>query len=624
MKRITAIQLQNYRAFYGQYAPIELPNGQNLLIYGENGSGKSSLFKALSNFFSSSRNSTLNFTTNHHNPNPDGEIKFTFCDFDSTTNNIIEGTDTDLIFSTANSNNNVQFVKDTDLIKGFLDYRSLLDVYNHKQAQPNLFTLIVNDLLYERIPRRGGTEGLGGRFNRIISQMQGAYNRRVREHQNGLRELPQFENALRETLQHIFRRLNYFLIKYFKLNLRVGFNLSPITFNYTGWKPNTNLRLELKLNGVLINDHRDFLNEARLSALAICLYLASLKQNPQSFDYKILFLDDVFVGLDAGNRIPILNILKNEFADYQIFISTYDRHWFEIAKSQFNMQSPSQWLFYEFYVGTENNGTREFDVPIMVEGATNYEKGVQYLHNRERPDYPAAANYFRKALEDVVQKIPKYETTNAANTQIPDFKLIPLTEKARNFLFKTNNPTQYIDKIIPLIPALLHPLSHHEITAPVYKNELLTIETYLPKLKHQLEDLEIENNFKCLLERDKMFRIKFDINAQQNEYGYYDIKIIEPLIKIKKTPYCDISKTKCKAIKCSILKNSSVISSNNLPAKNPSFNYTSLFDAYEKIFDHLQTQPQFATLVKASNYIEAIEVYKENSWQPLSTELMVW
>lgn len=55
MKRITNLEILNFRAFFDAYQ-IELPKGENLLIYGENGSGKSSLFKLVSNFLRSSQN----------------------------------------------------------------------------------------------------------------------------------------------------------------------------------------------------------------------------------------------------------------------------------------------------------------------------------------------------------------------------------------------------------------------------------------------------------------------------------------------------------------------------------------------------------------------------------------
>ena len=46
MKKITQIKINNYKAYIEEEV-INLPQGENLLIYGENGSGKSSLFPSL-------------------------------------------------------------------------------------------------------------------------------------------------------------------------------------------------------------------------------------------------------------------------------------------------------------------------------------------------------------------------------------------------------------------------------------------------------------------------------------------------------------------------------------------------------------------------------------------------
>ena len=52
--RITEIEIKNFRAFYGCSYQIDLhKTGKNLLIYGENGSGKSSLYLALKLFLES-------------------------------------------------------------------------------------------------------------------------------------------------------------------------------------------------------------------------------------------------------------------------------------------------------------------------------------------------------------------------------------------------------------------------------------------------------------------------------------------------------------------------------------------------------------------------------------------
>lgn len=56
--KIKKVEIKDYKAFYGvNEFNIE---GQNLFIYGENGSGKSSFYYALKDFFQSS-SETLNY-----------------------------------------------------------------------------------------------------------------------------------------------------------------------------------------------------------------------------------------------------------------------------------------------------------------------------------------------------------------------------------------------------------------------------------------------------------------------------------------------------------------------------------------------------------------------------------
>lgn len=57
--KITNIEIKNFKAFPKSYQ-IDLYNaGKNLIVYGENGSGKSSLYLALKYFFESGLVETL-------------------------------------------------------------------------------------------------------------------------------------------------------------------------------------------------------------------------------------------------------------------------------------------------------------------------------------------------------------------------------------------------------------------------------------------------------------------------------------------------------------------------------------------------------------------------------------
>ena len=55
--RITKIEIRNFRAFPSIYQIDLHKAGKNLLVYGENGSGKSSLYLALKCFLESSERS---------------------------------------------------------------------------------------------------------------------------------------------------------------------------------------------------------------------------------------------------------------------------------------------------------------------------------------------------------------------------------------------------------------------------------------------------------------------------------------------------------------------------------------------------------------------------------------
>ena len=624
MKKITEIEIENYRAFFGKYEPIQLPNGQNFLLYGENGSGKSSLFKALNNYFSSSRNPALPFSKNHHSNANNGALEITFSDYDPTTTKVIHGTSQQLNFASiaGNSTNSIAFVRDTELIKGFLDYRNLLEVYNHRVAKPNLFKLIVSELLLNYTPV-GGTYPIGERWLYLINQLNVTYSRNTKQYKVAFEQLPIFEALLNVTLGRIFLQLNALLIKYFKLNLRVWYILQPINYNFKKRQPNADLCLDLQLNGIRITNQSDYLNEARLSALSVCLYLAAVLQNPSytGFDYKILFLDDIFIGLDAGNRLPILNILKDKFPEYQIFISTYDRHWFELAKNHFAIEAPDKWLTAEFYVGKETIGKLEFEKPIVVAGESDYEKAVQFLNHRSKPDYPAAANYFRKALEETIHNyIPEYEAADAESTQIPDHKLTRLVFTTKNYLQKTGNHVTHINRIAALLSPLMHPLSHHEISSPIYKGELQILQTEIPKLKEQLISLDHEANFKCMHESKKHLKITFKVNTAISHFIEYEIVLQENLLKKFNLAGLPIlSLCNCRTLKCFGENNGTPLATFQPNKDDIRFHYTSLNDAYIKIHSYLMTL--VGSFLPELNFLDAIEYHDGTNWQPINNIL---
>ncbi|MDX9742914.1 MAG: ATP-binding protein, partial [Arcobacteraceae bacterium] len=100
-----------------------------------------------------------------------------------------------------------------------------------------------------------------------------------------------------------------------------------------------NIDFKILLSNVELRNHWSNLNEAKLSALNLAIYLSSvLGKKP---DIPILVLDDLLISLDMNNRDKVLSLLldrtlnqegqTNFFDDeYQMFIFTHDRAFFEL------------------------------------------------------------------------------------------------------------------------------------------------------------------------------------------------------------------------------------------------------------------------------------------------------
>ena len=258
-----------------------------------------------------------------------------------------------------------------------------------------------------------------------------------------------------------------------------------------------------------LSKHDEVLNEARLTAIAISVYLAHIFVIPDS-DLKILFLDDIFIGLDMTNRIPLIKILtasdlgdgKSSFRDYQIFLTTYDREWFNLAGTYLD----NHWNKIEFYVDSYSCNVER---PLIRRSGTYKDRAEFHLIHG---DYPACANYLRKAFEQVFREIlpdnmlhPQYDSNDIENSLIIVSKNqleIKETEDAWVFQSKSlagdkkslsrpiglqrlierfkilSNDYQlgfsFFDDLNSIKNRLLNPLSHHDLKSPVFKSELET------------------------------------------------------------------------------------------------------------------------------------------------------
>ena len=214
-----------------------------------------------------------------------------------------------------------------------------------------------------------------------------------------------------------------------------------------------------------------------------------IKRHVQGVACKILFLDDIFIGLDIGNRLPLLKILETDFSAYQIFITTYDKPWYEFVKSTY-LHNNTAWKTYEFYARRARKG---FEIPILREDKSN--SHVQnYIDTAQAHfdsgDNKAAGVYLRSAFEFILKrycfgkKVPVPYYLDSSKMKTNDFWLA--LKK-----YKNSHPTCgltpiTITQIDHFTSLVLNPLSHHDINKHEITTEIQGALTTIATLKAEL------------------------------------------------------------------------------------------------------------------------------------------
>ena len=295
-------------------------------------------------------------------------------------------------------------IRDANKLKSFLTYKHLLEIHHvQKGQQIDLFNLLVNGVLkHFRYTLTYGKE-LGELWqtveNQIAKTTDNSYNLTQKKKEVNA-ALKTFNEAFSELFktdspEYILKHANPILDQFnHKLVIKLAYRQAKPDSDYQAIE-NNHVHIDLTYAGKKITEPHLFLNEARLSAIAISIYLGMIKRHIQGIPCKILFLDDIFIGLDIANRLPLLNILKSEFPDYQIFITTYDKPWYEYAKSY--LEGVENWKTLEFYAHETKEG---FETPLINEGDF-LQKATEHCKNC---DYKAAAVYTRSAFEKILRK----------------------------------------------------------------------------------------------------------------------------------------------------------------------------------------------------------------------------
>ena len=104
-----------------------------------------------------------------------------------------------------------------------------------------------------------------------------------------------------------------------------------------------------------------FHSEGHQDGMGVCLYLALMKR---LFGDRFTFalLDDVVMSVDAGHRYQFCKLLKTEFPDTQLIITTHDRLWAEQMKSAGLVTRKTSLAFHSWTIDTGPLVESNFDI----------------------------------------------------------------------------------------------------------------------------------------------------------------------------------------------------------------------------------------------------------------------
>ena len=390
--RITGVEIANYRGFAGDSFRLTLEQGENLLVYGENGAGKSSLYSTLKDFLNAATNKGVNIEQNRNRDNAAGApvVRVTTAIGQTEWTQNARGQDTN-------------DWRNLDDGKGFLDYRVLLRFYNATQdgtGRIDLFRLLVEGMLAQHRMEVPGNPTFRSEWRWIENQPK--YRLFQNEKQELKARMDRFNAAFQIAAGALATRATELLCD-FDPEMGVAFACEQ-NGDFT-WNPK---RLTVprfvaeapRPNRAPVTDYHEVFNEARLSAMAICLFFAALETCPIEGP-RLLVLDDVLIGLDMGNRRKVINLVQRLFPSWQIIVLTYHKAWFEVLKSRIKVGAWAGHAWRSVILRPEKHRQSALVTIAHEDSGTALETAVLCL---ERRDHKAAAVYARTAFEVVLHK----------------------------------------------------------------------------------------------------------------------------------------------------------------------------------------------------------------------------
>jgi len=478
-QRVERIEVRAFKAF--KHLVFNL-DGRHLLAYGGNGAGKSSLYWTLYTFLQSAAKDTPNVAKYFDDSGPQSLLNVHATPEERAAAAVIvsikDNTRTfAAVYSLSNEQHDTKANPDVlkaSLASDFITYRVLSSFYQFRNSQAiDLWPVFEQEIL--PFAQGTSTKDIATLWHKLKtadpftqSRASGETNwYRKRRYERFDAEIARFNLALDEVLASISAQAQLFYNAHFSepgttVVLKVGATAKASKYDrYAHRFTVPSIGFEIELNGNVVRKPQSFLNEAKLTQLALSVRFGATLAHLHDSPLKLLVLDDLLISLDMDNRMKVVDIILSEtFAEHQKIILTHDLGFFNEFRRRIGSRH-SEWSFQRF------TGSSDKEIRLQ-EDKSQLQKAEEYLHGESLEE---AANCIRKAAEDTAKRFREL-------TVVPTKDFVTLTEQLRWARIKLLDklPTKLYEKVLKGVPEI-----HRQYLVPDSDVDLSAIPTITPE-----------------------------------------------------------------------------------------------------------------------------------------------
>lgn len=544
MPAISKIIIDGFKAFPNSFT-LDLEDGKNLLIYGENGSGKSSIYYALHSLLQSQckdKNNTYfdpnnaESIVNQYTKKQNAKVEIQFVGSDVTYS----------ISRTGYQESVMQRISPLKDLNGqcvFINHKFLFNVFSFRNSQYiDLFPVFIKDILPFTLTQ-DKSEYISNIYDDVIkgikrhgrsNKIEDSYQARIDKFNSETKYLiDQINTNAVKTATIIYneffrnaedRQLKIALgydnnrDKVPQANksywLRCGYRYlyvekagvrkeKSISSSMEILQPSITLNIEeMDTNNSTyhpIEKPQTYFNEAKLTAIALSIRFALL-DTTMAPNGRFLALDDMLISLDMSNRMKVVNYLLDVVVKkYKVYLFTHDKSFYSTFKKRIAIEKKQkEWLcggLYIHNIDENNNFSPCTPFPKFIE---DKDMPLEMMDYYAKHDYPACGQKLRKWCEEILEKLypdtlkkrVDFTSGNTIETSLND-RIISLEE----YCDKETIDFSHFKNLKIYKDNVLNTVSHYDIESPIYKEEILSIVKVLTELNKILEDrIEIKVN----------------------------------------------------------------------------------------------------------------------------------